>query len=64
MMVKNMNLLVSHLLCFGNIDKYNLYVIYVKGHWQQKISTFYIKVFDLNRQNIVVWRYENARTKF
>ena len=23
--------------------------IVLKGHWQQKISTFYIKVFDLNR---------------
>ena len=24
-----------------------------KGHWQQKISTFYIEVFDLSRQNTV-----------
>ena len=32
----------------------------LKGHWQRKISTFYIKVFDLNIQNAVVWRYENA----
>ena len=38
--------------------------IHLKGHWQLKISTFYMKVFDLNRQNIVVWCYENARNTF
>ena len=26
----------------------------LKGHWQQKISSFYIKVFNLNSQNIAV----------
>ena len=36
----------------------------IKGHWQQKISTFYIKVFDLNSQNVVVWCYENAGNTF
>ena len=36
----------------------------VKGHWQQKISTFYTKIFYLKKQNIAVWRYENARNTF
>ena len=36
----------------------------VKRHWQQNISTFYTKVFDLNRQNVVVWCYEDARNTF
>ena len=26
----------------------------VKGHWQQKIGSSYIKVFHLNNQNIAV----------
>ena len=30
----------------------------------KNISTFYIKVFDLNSQNIVVWRYENTCNTF
>ena len=36
----------------------------LKGHWQRKISTFRIKVFNLNIQNVVVWCYENARNTF
>ena len=32
----------------------------LKGHWQQKISSFYIKVFNLNSQNIAVWGCKNA----
>ena len=35
-----------------------------KVYRQQKMSTFYIKVFDLNRKNVVVWCYENARNIF
>ena len=34
---------------------------FLEGHCQQK---FYIKVFDLNMYNIVIWRYENARNVF
>ena len=44
--------------------KFHVSIIMLEEHWQQKISTFYIKVFDLNSQNIVVWRYENARNTF
>ena len=35
-------------------------------NWQQKISTFSsnVYVFDLNRQIIVILRYENARNTF
>ena len=35
----------------------------VKGHWQKKVhfTVYELKVFDLNRQNIVILRYENAR---
>ena len=40
------------------------HIMNFKGHWQQKISTFYVKVFDLNRQNVVVWCYENAPDTF
>ena len=36
----------------------------LKGHRQQKISTFYIKVFDLNSQNVVVWRYQKSPNTF
>ena len=36
----------------------------LKGHWQEKISAFYIKVFDLNSQNAVVRCYENAENTF
>ena len=39
-------------------------VLQVIERWQQKIRTFYITVFDLNRQNVVVWCYENARNTF
>ena len=35
-----------------------------KGHWQQKMSTFHIKVYDLNRQDVAVWRHDNARNTF
>ena len=28
--------------------------VLLKGYWQQNISTFYIKVFDLNNQNVAV----------
>ena len=34
---------------------------FLKDIGNKNISTFYIKVSDLNSQNIVVWRYENAR---
>ena len=37
---------------------------HVKGHWQQKISTFHIKVFDLNRQIIAVWGWKNVRNVY
>ena len=30
-------------------------------HWQQKIRNFYTKIFDINKQKIVIWRYENVR---
>ena len=30
-------------------------------NWHQKVSTFYIKVFELNIQNIVVWGCKSAR---
>ena len=36
----------------------------LKGHWQQKISIFYIKVFDLSKQSIAVWCYETLATHF
>ena len=36
----------------------------MKGHWEQKISTFYTKVFKLNSQNIIIRCYENARNTF
>ena len=39
-------------------------VLQVIERWQQKIRTFYITVFDLNRQNVVVWCYDNARNTF
>ena len=38
----------------------SVYIWLFKGHWQQKISTSYIKVFDLNNQNIAVGCCENA----
>ena len=40
-----------------HISKFN-FLFKVVGN--KKISTFYIKVFDLNRQNVVVWCYEKC----
>ena len=58
-MVVNGNM---NLICNMNLTSRRNYE--VKAHWQQKISSFYIKVFDLKRQNIVVRCYENARNTF
>ena len=56
---------IIHELCTSVCQQFsslaNLQEITVKGHCQQKVSMFYIKVFDLNWQNIVILRYENAR---
>ena len=38
-----------------SLRNYDLCVVLNRGHnWQQKFSTFYIKVFDLNKQNIAI----------
>ena len=56
---------VSHI--FGPVScERKCYLSRFKPHWQQKISNqiFYVKVFDLNKQAIVVRCYENARCTF
>ena len=35
-----------------------------KAHWQQNISSSYIKVFDLNSQNMAVWGSKNVCDAF
>ena len=45
-------------------EEHRFYTLFFKGHCQQTISTFRIKVFDLDSQNRVVWCYENARNTF
>ena len=41
-----------------------IYIFSLKGHWQQKISTFNIKLFDLNKQNVVVCCNKNYCNTF
>ena len=35
-------------------EEHRFYILLFTGHWQQTISTFRIKVFDLKSQNIAV----------